>query len=216
MTAAELTAAGYPVTPDEHALLARFVSELLAENDKLNLTAIRTPAAVWAVHVCDALALRPRLEAACVRSLVDLGSGGGVPGIPLACVCPKIEVALVDSTNKKVAAMGRIVASLGLTTNARAVAGRGEQLARTPDFRGRFDALTARAVAKLPELIPFAAGFVRPGGSFWFYKTPAAAEGEIAAAASAARRARLEYRATHTYRLPGEHGERVLIEYRQG
>jgi 16S rRNA (guanine527-N7)-methyltransferase len=196
-------------------VLTRFVDQLLAENNKLNLTAIRTPAGVWAVHICDALALRPHLRAAGVRTLIDLGTGGGVPGLPLACVCPEIEFVLIDSTGKKVAAVGRMIAALGLT-NARAVAGRGEVLSRLPEFRERFDALTARAVAKLPQLIAFAAGFVRPGGAYWFYKTSAATVTETAAAASAARRAGLEFRGPHTYRLPGEHGERALIEYRQG
>lgn len=214
MTVAELAEAGFPVSATEHSQLQRFVTELLAENAKLNLTAIRTAEGVWAVHVCDALALRPYLRAAGVRTLVDLGTGGGVPGLPLACVCPEIEVVLIDSTAKKVAAVERMVAGLGLT-NARGVVGRGEVLAHQGEFRRRFDALTARAVAKLPDLISYAGGFVRPGGSYWFYKTAAAERGEIAAAAGAARRAGLAYRAMHAYRLPGKHGERVLIEYRQ-
>lgn len=190
MTHAELTAAGFNVDAAAHARLSAFVEALLAENRKLNLTAIRDPAAAWVSHVCESLLLAPLLVERGATTVVDLGAGGGVPGIPLACVLPMIRFTLVDATRKKIDAAGRIVAALGLT-NVACIVGRAEVLAHDPAYRERFDVLVARAVAPLPELIELSSGFVRPGGSAWFYKTPRALQAEIPAAAGAAEACRM-------------------------
>ncbi len=190
MTHAELTAAGFNVDAAAHARLSAFVDALLAENQKLNLTAIRDPAAAWVSHVCESLLLAPLIVERGADTVVDLGAGGGVPGIPLACALPDARFTLVDATRKKIDAARRIVATLGLT-NVVCVAGRAEVLAHDPEYRERFDALVARAVAPLPELIELSSGFVRPGGTAWFFKTPRALQDEIPSAAGAAEACRM-------------------------
>src|SRR5512140_3398920 len=98
MTLAELESAGIHVTPAVHAGLDEFVRLLLAENQKLNLTGIRTEPEVWRVHICDSLAALPLLERFGERDalrLLDLGTGGGVPGIPLAIAEPQLAVVLL-------------------------------------------------------------------------------------------------------------------------
>lgn len=212
MTLRELQAAGFDVDAVAYERLARFVRYLLEENERVNLTAARSAAELWAEHVCDSLALLRPLREQHVARLLDLGSGGGLPGIPLACACPRVEVTLLDATKKKVAALQRMIARLELP-NACAVWGRAETLAHDPTCRERFDAVTARAVASLPALLEYAAGFVRPGGYGWFFKSAAGARTEQTAAASAARTCVLANVNSLTYRLPGESTDRVIVGY---
>lgn len=214
MTRDELAAAGFDVSNAAHQRLAAFVQRLLEENQKLNLTAARDEAEIWHGHVCDSLALWPAVQAHHVERLLDIGSGGGLPGLPLACLCDDLQVTLLDATQKKVAALERIIAQLALR-NVRAVWGRAEALAHDPAYREQFEAVCARAVATLPVLIEYAAGFVRPGGYCWFFKSVAGFRAEEAPAESAARACALAPAGTRAYRLPDERDERVLVGYRK-
>ncbi|MCK4342155.1 MAG: 16S rRNA (guanine(527)-N(7))-methyltransferase RsmG [Phycisphaerae bacterium] len=214
MTQAELKAAGFDVSDAGQALLADFVHYLLEENENLNLTAADDQRTVWRVHICDSLALLPVVRVFDAARVLDLGSGGGLPGLPLACVCEQADVILLDATQKKVAALERIIARLELS-NARAVWGRAETLAHRSAYREQFDLVTARAVASLPVLIEYAAGFTRTGGYCWFFKSAPRADAERAQAESAARACGLVCAETVPYRLPGDEDERVLVGYRK-
>ena len=210
MTHAELTAAGVEVGADVHAQLAQYVALLLDENQRLNLTSVREAEQAWITHICDSLALLPLMRACQPQRALDLGTGGGLPGIPLACACPTTEFTLLDATRKKVAAVERIAAGLELE-NVRLAWGRAEALAHDVVYRERFDAVTARAVADLPVLIECCAGFVRPGGVCWCFKT----REEAASGESAARACELEYVEARPYRLPAVDAERVILIYRK-
>lgn len=146
--------------------------------------------------------------------VLDLGAGGGLPGIPLACACPDAQVTLLEATGKKVAALERIIARVGLG-NVNAAHGRAEVLAHDPQYREQFDLVTARAVAELPALLELAAGFVKAGGTCWFFKSRPQAEREIPAARSAAARCALDYAGTELYRVPAEADRRALVRYRK-
>jgi 16S rRNA (guanine527-N7)-methyltransferase len=212
MTREELANAGFVVDPGAHSRLARFVELLLRENQQLNLTAIRDAGEVWRLHVCESLALLPLMSESGARGLLDLGTGGGVPGIPLACVCNDLRVTLLDATRKKLDAVGRIVAELGLS-NVETLWGRAETLAHDARYREQFEVVTARAVAKLPTLVEYAAGFVRPGGQCWFAKSLDAAEREVQEAARAAGQCALRYVKMQRFRLPGETNDRAIVVY---
>jgi 16S rRNA (guanine527-N7)-methyltransferase len=214
MTHAELLAAGFEVDAGAHARLARYVELLLEHNRRVNLTAIRAVEEAWRVHICDSLALLPLVRAAGPRKLLDLGTGGGLPGVPVACVCADVQVTLVDATRKKLAAVERMVADLGLA-NVRCVWGRAERLAHEPALREQFDAVMARAFAELRVLVECAAGFVRRAGWCWFFKTAGAAAEEVAAAEPAATRCALEFVENRAYRLPADVAERVIVVYRK-
>jgi len=214
MTREELQQAGHAVSAVAYARLVQFVELLRAENRQLNLTGVQEAGELWRGHVCDSLVLWPRVVAAGATCVLDLGSGGGLPGLPLACVCETAQVTLLDATRKKVNALERIIAGLGLP-NARAAWGRAELLAHEPAQREQFDFVTARAVAALPVLIEYAAGFVRPGGECWFFKTPGAVAEERSRADSAARACCLAEFSTLPYRLSGETDDRVLVGYRK-
>ncbi len=211
MTHEELSAAGSPVTREAYARLARWVAMLLDENTRMNLTAVRDPVEAWRLHVVDSLRLLPLVESFRPARLIDVGSGGGAPGLPLACACEAVEVTLLEATGKKVAALARMIEGLGLR-NARAVQGRAEVESRRAPLAGGFDALTARAVAPLPRLLGWVSGLLRPGGRAWLFKTSAAGE-ELAAGAAAAPSRGLRYVSEHAYVLPRETAARVIVEY---
>lgn len=214
MTHAEVSEAGFEVDAAAYDRLARFVARLRAESQRLNLTGVREEAELWRGHVCDSLALRPVVRESGVRTLLDLGSGGGLPGLPLACVEPGVQVTLLDATRKKIEALARMLHDLALD-NVRMVWGRAETLAHDAAFREQYDLATARAVAALPVLIELAAGFVRVGGQGWFFKTADAVRTEAPAAESAARRCGLTHVATVGYQLPQESTPRLLVGYRK-
>lgn len=134
--------------------LGRFLAFLLAVNERMNLTAIRDPAEAWLKHVFDALTLLPLLsELSDGAELADVGSGGGVPALPLAIVHPQLHFTLIESTAKKADYLSAAVAVLGLK-NVEVINQRAEEAGQ--DFRGlreRFDVVTARAVGRMPMLV---------------------------------------------------------------
>jgi 16S rRNA (guanine527-N7)-methyltransferase len=212
MTRAELEAAGFSVSDDAHALLARYVSLLLAENQHLNLTGVRHAPTLWRAHICDSLALLRVLGEGRPLRILDIGTGGGMPGIPLACVDAGLDLTLLDATQKKTAAVERFAAGLGLE-NVQVVWARAEQLVTAPVHRQKYDVVTARAVANLSKLLADAPAFLRPGGRIWLFKSRQALGAESQAALPTVRRARLRPLEPVYYLLPGDTHERVLLGY---
>jgi 16S rRNA (guanine527-N7)-methyltransferase len=168
--------------PDLAALLpagfveraAAYAALLLGANRRLNLTRVTEPAAVARLHLLDAVAAVPLLDAAQAAAALDLGSGGGVPGIPLALARPEVQWVLVDSVRKKADVMREIVASLGLA-NVSVEAERAEVLGRSPAHREAYDLVVARACAPLPVLAELALPLVATGGTLLAWKGPLAA-----------------------------------------
>jgi 16S rRNA (guanine527-N7)-methyltransferase len=146
----------------------RYVDLLLDTNRRLNLTRVVQPEAVARLHLLDSVAALPMLDEADPASALDLGSGGGVPGIVLALARPEVAWTLVDSVRKKVDALARFVDALGLP-NVALVAERAEVLGRGPR-RESFDLVTARACAALPVLAEYALPLVRVGGTLLAWK----------------------------------------------
>jgi 16S rRNA (guanine527-N7)-methyltransferase len=142
-------------------------------NRTYNLTAIRDPRAMVALHLLDSLAMQPFVRD--IGNLADLGSGAGLPGIPLAIAEPALQVTLVESNGKKARFLREAVRTLGLG-NARVAESRAEALAQP----GAFDAITARAMATLADLLAAGAHLLRPGGRLLAMKG-ALPEAEIAA-----------------------------------
>ena len=136
--------------------LARYGTLLLEANRRVNLTAARDPAAL-AVHLADALTLAGDVDG----ELIDIGSGGGLPGIPLAIACG-VSVTLVESVAKKAAFLSAALAELGLPGSV--IAGRAERLGHDPSLRERFRVATARAVSSAPTVAEFTLPFLAVGG----------------------------------------------------
>jgi 16S rRNA (guanine527-N7)-methyltransferase len=155
----------------------RFVALLLDANRRLNLTRVVEPGAVARLHLLDALAALPLLHAWAPDTALDLGSGGGVPAIPLALAVPGVEWVLVDSVGKKAATLRVFVAALGLR-GVTVLAERAETLGQDRRHRERHALVTARAVGPLPVLAELAMPLLRIGGRLLAWKGPLAEGGE--------------------------------------
>lgn len=163
---------------DGHARL------LMAWTTAINLTAIREPAAVATGHVVDSLSAVPWLRARGVDRILDLGSGGGFPGLPIASALPDAHVTLLEPVGKKAAFLRAVVAATGLRARVTVSAGRAEALAAEPARRGTWSVVTARAVASTADLVELAIPLLAVGGALVAWKRGDLA-GELAAAARA-------------------------------
>ena len=145
---------------------ARYRALLLEWNARINLTAITGPLEVATRHFLDSLTVVLGVPAALragAPSVLDVGSGAGFPGLALAIAFPAWRVTLLEATGKKVRFLETVIADLGLT-NAQALTGRAEDVARRPGYRAAYDVVTARAVAALPTLLEYCAPCARVGG----------------------------------------------------
>jgi 16S rRNA (guanine527-N7)-methyltransferase len=153
-------ALGLDLPGPARVLLERYAERLLAWNRRVNLTAITAPAEVAEKHMLDSLVLLRWLGGA--RSLLDIGSGAGLPGIPLACARPDLEVTCCDSVAKKVAFVKAVAVELGLGRVRGVVA----RASGAPEREGLplAEAVVSRAVAD-PELwVPLGKAYLAPGG----------------------------------------------------
>ena len=163
---------------DGHARL------LLAWTTAINLTAIREPAAVATGHVVDSLSAVPWLRTRGAGRILDLGSGGGYPGVPVAAALPDAAVTLLEPIGKKAAFLRAVVAATGLADRVTVIADRAEALAADPTRRGTWSVVTARAVASTADLVELAFPLLVPGGALVAWKR-GDLEGELAAAGRA-------------------------------
>jgi 16S rRNA (guanine527-N7)-methyltransferase len=149
------------LTDAQHAQFSRYLDLLVAANERMNLTRITVREAAEVQHVGDSLTLLPFLPAGAFR-LVDVGSGGGVPGIPLAIARPDATVLLVESTKKKAVFLEQTAKALGLQ-NVTVSQERAEDVGQS-NLRETFDIAVARAVATLDWLAEWLLPLVRKGG----------------------------------------------------
>jgi 16S rRNA (guanine527-N7)-methyltransferase len=175
---------GIEFEPGDLDKLQRYLEMLLETNKRFNLTSITKPAEAWMRHIFDSLTLLPFIAESEDESMIDVGSGGGLPGVPLAIVLPEVDVTLLEATGKKARFLEDVVAALELA-NVEVVCQRAEAAGRDREqFREKFDVVTARAVGPLNALLELTTPFARVGGLVLAMKGAKAAE-EIAAAAGA-------------------------------
>ena len=161
---AEAHALGVKFEPTDLDRLARYLALLLEANTRFNLTAVTEPAEAWRRHILDSLTLiAPLSELPENAWVIDIGSGGGLPGIPLAICLPHLRFTLIDATAKKTDFLHEVITQLELH-NARAILGRAERLAAfgARQHREQYDAAIARAVGKLPTLLELVLPFIKP------------------------------------------------------
>lgn len=177
-------AAGAP-----HAGLARLAAVILEANEQMNLTADRDPALFWARHIVDAAESARRIEVAlgppaAGERILDVGSGGGIPGLAWAVLWPAARVELMETRRKRVEFLRQAAAALGLS-NVAVHEGRAEELGQDAALRERFGLVTARALAAMPTLLELTLPFVRVGGWLAAIKSQPVAE-ELAQGRAAA------------------------------
>lgn len=200
--------AGLTLSDSQRKALAAFWSLVLEANERHNLTAIVDAEEAAVKHFVDSLT--PLLVGALPRRgrLVDVGSGAGFPGIPLAVAGPELEVTLVESVGKKAAFLRQAVERLGLPV--RVLAMRAEAAGRDPRYREAFDAAVARALAPMPVASEWCLPLVRPGGRFVAMRG-ARGEEDLAEARRAIGMLGGKPGPVHALELPRDAGRRVII-----
>ena len=172
------------MTPELSAKMEEYARLLLRRNEDMNLTGAATVGEIMSRHILDSLAVGRFLPRG--GRVVDVGSGAGFPGLPLAAAMPDTEFVLLDAREKRVAFLEEARDALGLI-NVRCVFGRAEELSLLPEWREAFDAAVSRAVARLNTLSELCVPLVKPGGVFVAMKAADCAE-EAAEAAFALRK----------------------------
>ncbi|MBP3381135.1 MAG: 16S rRNA (guanine(527)-N(7))-methyltransferase RsmG [Elusimicrobiaceae bacterium] len=178
----------------------RYAALLVEWNQKMNLTAITEPTDMVIKHFVDSVAAAPLLPNGSF-SLVDVGTGAGFPGVPLAILRPDCKLTLLDSLNKRLVFLDAVCKELGIAADL--VHMRAEEGGRNPAYRDTFDVATARAVGGLPLLCEYCLPYVKVGGRFLALKGPT---GEEEAARSAAAIGKLggKTRDVHKFLLPAD------------
>jgi len=173
---------GLPLTAEQVACFQLYYEELVRWNRRVNLTAIVDYEEVQLKHFLDSLTVALALEGMPSRVL-DIGSGAGLPGVPLKILYPGIGLTLVDSVHKKAAFLHHLIDVLGFE-GVEVIAERSEKLAHDERYRQRFDVVLSRGVARLATLAELALPFCSLGGAFIAMKKGEIGE-EVSAAANA-------------------------------
>jgi 16S rRNA (guanine527-N7)-methyltransferase len=192
--------------------LAQFESyfRLLVDwNEKMNLTGIVDREAVYEKHFYDSLTLAKALDLNQLQSLVDVGSGAGFPSLPLKIAYPHLKITIIDALAKRIRFLETVVSTLQLQDVA-CLHGRAETLGRDAAHRDRYDAASARAVARLAALNELCLPLVRPGGVFVAMKG-ADVQAELAESQYSAKLLNSTVKTTISLTLPGEGSIRHLI-----
>lgn len=198
------------------AQFAQFYEDMLEKNQVMNLTGITERREVIVKHYIDSLlptCLLPDFPKPGTR-LLDLGSGAGFPGIPLAIAFPNLQLTLMDSLNKRIVYLTDEIEKLGLQNHTEALHARAEELARQAGQREAYDYCSSRAVARLAVLSEYCLPFVKVGGQMLAYKA-----GEIEEELSEAQFAIKKLGGTTdqvvSFSLPDDAGKRSLVVIRK-
>ena len=207
--AARAAEAGIPLTAEQIGQFSVYHEMLLDWNTRMNLTALTAPEDVAVKHIIDSLTAYDAALFDGARTLIDVGTGAGLPGIPLAVYAPHLTVTLLDSLNKRVRFLTEVTAAMGLP-NVRCIHARAEEAARTAEHRAAYDIAVSRAVARLPVLLEYTLPFVRVGGTLLALKGRAYAEEQKEArrAAGVLGGGRITARPVH---LPGLDDVRAIL-----
>ena len=202
-----LEALRLPVDAEARSLLARFADRLLAWNEKVNLTAVTDPVELAEKHFVDSLALLPAVAGA--RTLLDVGSGAGLPGVALACARRDLLVTCCESIAKKVAFVKAVAAELSLPV--RGVLARAEG---RPEREGLplAEAVVSRALAEPARWVPLGKAYLAPGGvllAMLGREVDEAPQGRLAAENG------LTLAGVDRFRLPISGAERAIARWRR-
>ena len=203
---------GLSLNAEALARFAAYLAYLRERNQVMNLTAITDPAGIVEKHFLDSLALAQAADFQ-EKTLIDIGTGAGFPGLPLKIAVPSLRLTLLDGHNKRVRFLEELARELSLQ-EVYPVHARGEEWIKTPGVRESYDYATSRAVARLNLLLEISLPYVRVGGSFLAMKT-ADSDGELEEATRAAPLLGAEVELCHDYLLPGTEIDRRIVVFRK-
>lgn len=201
---------GEPLGAEQAAAFYTYADELLDWNQRINLTAVREREAVFTRHFLDSLSCWLAMRQQPGARIIDIGTGAGLPGLPLKIWQPELQLSLLESVGKKARFLEHVVQVLGLD-NVQVLTARAEDAGRNPAHREQYDWAVARAVAPLPVLAEYLLPFVRVGGYMLAQKARGVAE-EVEQAANAFGQLGGKLRDLIQVRVPGlEDEERWLV-----
>ena len=201
-----LNRAGIECTKEQLQKLTLYMGGILEWNEKVNLTAITDPEEFVEKHYVDSLQVLNIGEFQYSAKILDLGTGGGFPGIPLAIMREEKKFTLVDSLAKRLKIINELTEKLE-TKNVETVHGRFEDLARDDAHRENYDVVVSRAVAEMSVLAEYALPFIKVGGALIAYKTAGEKlDGEIDAAKKA-----IKTLGGQLSRIKNVHGDHALV-----
>ena len=166
----KLNAIGITLDEKQKQQFDKFYELLVEWNKVMNLTGITEYEEVNEKHFVDSLSIVKAVDMNQVKSVIDIGTGAGFPGIPLKIAFPHLKVVLLDSLNKRINFLNTVIAELGLE-NIETIHGRAEDFAKQAEYREQFDLCVSRAVANLATLSEYCIPYVEKGGMFVPYKS---------------------------------------------
>ena len=200
---------GIQLSEKQRGQFDRYYQLLTEWNKVMNLTGITEYDEVVLKHFSDSLSIVRILDMSSVKSLIDVGTGAGFPGIPLKIVFPQIKVVLLDSLNKRIKFLDTVIDELKLE-NISAVHGRAEDFAKRNEYRENFDCCVSRAVANLSTLSEYCLPFVKNSGVFVSYKSGSSDE-EILQAGNAVKILGGRIQTVDKFNLPETDMGRALV-----
>ncbi len=204
---------GYDLSGQQMNQFNEFYEMLVEKNKVMNLTAITEYDEVVLKHFIDSIVIYKRISDDNVKSIMDVGTGGGFPGIPLKILFPEIRLTLLDSLNKRILFLNEVIHKLGLE-NIECIHGRAEDIGHLPEYREQYDLTVSRAVANLSSLSEYCIPFVRVGGKFISYKS-GNIDGELNDAKTAIQLLGSGIEDVEKYTLPDSDMQRSIVVIRK-
>jgi 16S rRNA (guanine527-N7)-methyltransferase len=188
------------LSPEIQKRLRELIDEVLRVNQQFNLTAVREPEAAWVKHILDSLQGLQTGLFELHRSVIDVGTGPGFPGLPLAVARPELKLSFVESTRKKCDFIRDTGEKFGL--NIRVINQRAEEIGQNVVWRERYDIATARAVGSFGEVCELCLPLVKVGGHLVLWRGSAAEE-ETKTSKGAIKVLGGQFKTLYPYTLPG-------------
>ncbi len=196
------------ISEEQLDLFERYYELLISWNEKINLTSITEKEDVYFKHFADSICVLKYMDLS-DKKIIDIGTGGGFPGIPIKIMCPDARVTLLDSLQKRIGFLNEVISDLGLS-DIEAVHGRAEDIAFEDRFREKYDTCVSRAVANLRTLSEYCLPFVNNSGFFISYKSGSIDE-ELTEAGNAISILGGQTDRTEKFSIPGTDYERSLV-----
>jgi len=204
---------GIKISEEKIGLLEKFIRLFTEKNNIINLTKINSGKEFLIKHILDSLFVDKLVKIRPSQKVADIGTGGGLPGLPMAIMNPESYFTLIDSVQKKIKCVNEFASQLNLK-NTTGLSGRLEDIGRDKKYRENFDIVLARALASLPVLLELAIPLIKKGGVFVAMKGPKY-EDELKSALNAEKFLKMSAPEIIKYDLPDEMGTRFLLIYRK-
>lgn len=161
---------GIQLSDEQLKQFSIFYDYMIEMNQVMNLTSITEEDEVILKHFYDSMSVVKYYDFHDQINVIDVGTGAGFPGIPLAILLPNVQFTLMDSLNKRITFLNEVVKKCGLK-NVECIHSRAEELAKDGDYRENYDVCVSRAVANLSVLLEYCIPFIKKGGKFISYKS---------------------------------------------